>query len=264
MDRFNIRRLEGYTIMSNHHLRDQNLSHSARGLLSFMLSLPENWDYSFNGLVAISKEGKSAVRTMINELKQAKYIKITQFRDEKGYFQSKYDVYEFPYDMPPKMLNYPTPENRTSDYPISENQPQINTKEINTNKEIDKQDLIDKTKNDLNNFKHSVLIKELIRTGYIKEDDEQLILYDSLFDKYINSGNTYTDIYSAIHYIVPRVMSRSFIDEEGKDISNKFGYFKTSIESNFRKLNSCNEELYPEDDNSSFWDDYKFIDREGR
>ena len=77
MDRFNIRRLDGYTIMSNHHLRDQKLSHAARGLLSFMLSLPENWDYSFNGLVAISKEGKSAVRIMINELKQAKYIKIS-------------------------------------------------------------------------------------------------------------------------------------------------------------------------------------------
>ena len=45
---------------------------------------------------------------------------------------------------------------------------------------------------------------------------------------------------------------------------NKFGYFKTSITSNFRKLNSYNEELYPEDDNSSFWDDYKFIDYEGR
>ena len=53
-------------------------------------------------------------------------------------------------------------------------------------------------------------------------------------------------------------------DEDGKEITNKFGYFKTSIETNFRKLNSLNEELYPEDDNSSFWDDYKFIDKEGR
>ena len=66
MDKFNVRKLEGYTIMPNHHLRDHNLSHSARGLLSFMLSLPPDWDYSFSGLVKLSKEGKAAVRTIIN------------------------------------------------------------------------------------------------------------------------------------------------------------------------------------------------------
>ena len=112
MDTFNIRKIEGYTIMSNHHLRNKNLSYAAKGLLSFMLSLPENWDYSFNGLVAISKEGKTAVRTIINELKEAKYIKITQSRNEKGFFQYNYDVFEFPYNMPEKNRDYPTPENR--------------------------------------------------------------------------------------------------------------------------------------------------------
>ena len=260
MDKFNIRRLEGYTIMSNHHLRDQNLSHAARGLLSFMLSLPENWDYSFSGLVSISKEGKSAVRTMINELKQAKYIKISQWRDEKGYFQSKYDVYEFPYDIPLKMHNYPTPDYRISDEPMPDNQPQINTKEINTNKEIDKQDLSDIP----SSLKHKVLINELIRVGYIDGYDEQIILYDSLFDKYIKNGNTYTDIYSAIHYIAPRVVSRNFIAEDGKNISNKFGYLKTSMESNLKKLNSYDEELYQDNDSSSFFDDYWFKDKEER
>ena len=74
----------------------------------------------------------------------------------------------------------------------------------------------------------------------------------------------YVDIYSAIHYVVPRVMSRQFIDEEGKEIKNRFGYLKSSIESNIRKLHSYNEELYPEDDDSPFWDNYEFIDREGR
>ena len=141
MEEFNIRKIEGYTIMSNHHLRDQNLSHSARGLLSFLLSLPENWDYSFNGLVAISKEGKDAVRSMINELKEAKYIKISQYRDEKGWFKSKYDVYEYPYDMTLKMTNYrtpafPVPDKPMSDEPIpdkpmTENPPQIINKENN-------------------------------------------------------------------------------------------------------------------------------------
>jgi len=259
MDKFNIRKLEGYTIMPNHHLRDQNLSYAARGLLSFMLSLPDNWDYSFNGLVLVSKEGKAAVRTMINELKQAKYIKISQSRNEKGYYQYNYDVYELPYDMAIKMNNSPTPENRTSDERNTENQLQINTKEINTNKQIDKYENIDKT-----NFKHKPLVNELIRLDYIKEDDEQKIFYDSFFDKLINNGKTYVDIYSAIHYIVPKVTSRNFIDEDGNEIKNRFGYLKTSIESNIKKFESYEEELYPDDDNSSFWDDYKFLEKEER
>lgn len=58
--------------------------------------------------------------------------------------------------------------------------------------------------------------------------------------------------------------SRQFIDEEGKEIKNRFGYLKSSIESNIRKLNSYNEELCPEDDNSSFGDNYESIEREGR
>ena len=104
----------------------------------------------------------------------------------------------------------------------------------------------------------------MIRLDYIKDDDEQIPLYDSLFNKMVNEGNSYVDIYSAIHYVVPRVMSRQFIDEEGKEIKNRFGYLKSSIESNIRKLNSYNEELYPKDDDSPFWDNYEFIDREGR
>jgi len=115
MEQFNIKKIEGYTIMSNHHLRDKNLSYSARGLLSFLLSLPDSWDYSFNGLVAISKEGKDAIRSILNELKEAKYIKISQHRDEKGRFKANYDVYEYPYDMTLKLTNYPT-----TDFPVSE------------------------------------------------------------------------------------------------------------------------------------------------
>ena len=194
MEEFSIRKLDGYTIMSNHHLRDQNLSHSARGLLSFLLSLPENWDYSFNGLVAISKEGKDAVRSMINELKEAKYIKISQYRDKKGWFKSKYDVYEYPYDMTLKMNNYRTPgfpvpdkpmsEEPIPDEPMSENPPQINTKEINKEEIINKEKnikKINKVKQDLakafkgnnSNKDNDVLIDEdLLDYEWWKHDED--------------------------------------------------------------------------------------------
>ena len=237
LDKFNIRKLEGYTIMSNHHLRDPNLSYSAKGLLSFMLALPDKWDYSFSGLVKISKEGKSSIRTMINELKEAKYIKISQSRNEKGFFQYNYDVFEIPFDMPIKTANYPTPENRTSDNRNTENQPQINT-----NKKIDIYDNIDKTKIP----EHHYLTKELFKLNYISDMDSSSFLFDDLFNNYLSNGFTFGNIISSIHYIVPRVVNRKFIDEDGKEIKNKYGYFKNAFESNISKFNNMPDELYPE------------------
>lgn len=170
MEEFNIRKIEGYTIMSNHHLRDQNLSHSARGLLSFLLSLPENWDYSFNGLVAISKEGKDAIRSIINELKAAKYIKISQYRDEKGWFKSKYDVYEYPYDKVLKMTNYRTPGFPVSDKPMldepkPENPPQINNRIINN-----KETIINNKKN--NDSSDYLIDEDLLNYEWWKRNDD--------------------------------------------------------------------------------------------
>ena len=257
MREFKVFKNGDFTVMSNYHLKDKNLSLKAAGLMSKMLSLPEDWDYSLAGLVSICKESTDAIRSTLNELKCHNYIEIQKLRTDKGTFRYNYLIFENPFEKDLKIGNRPDGENPYLDEPDLANDSQSNIKESNINNKIDK---TDKTKK----LKHKVLINELIRTGYIKEDDEQIILYDSLFDKYLDNGNSYTDIYSAIHYIVPRVLSRSFIDEEGNDISNKFGYLKTSIESNFRKLNSYNEEIYPDDDNSSFWDDYKFIDREGR
>ncbi len=59
---FKVEKIKNYTIMSNHHLQNKNLSLKAKGLLSFMLSLPENWDYSLAGLVKNSKESKTSIR----------------------------------------------------------------------------------------------------------------------------------------------------------------------------------------------------------
>ena len=135
-----------------------------------MLSLPENWDYSFNGLVAISKEGKDAIRSMINELKAAKYIKISQYRDEKGWFKSKYDVYEYPYDKVLKMTNYRTPGFPVSDKPMSdepkpENPPQINNRIINN-----KETIINNKKN--NDSSDYLIDEDLLNYEWWKRDDD--------------------------------------------------------------------------------------------
>ena len=71
---FKIEKNKNYTVMSNYHLRDKNLSLKAKGLLSFMLSLPEDWDYSINGLVSICKEEETAIKSALKELKINKYL----------------------------------------------------------------------------------------------------------------------------------------------------------------------------------------------
>ena len=90
MSVFRINKTKNYTVMSNYHLQDRNLSYKAKGLLSYMLSLPSDWDYSLSGLVAISKESKDCIRTILNELKVNHYLEIEKHRGEKGLFEYNY------------------------------------------------------------------------------------------------------------------------------------------------------------------------------
>ena len=79
---FRVERNTGYTVMSNHHLRNKELSLKAKGLLSQMLSLPEDWDYTLSGLSYINRESIDAIRTAVWELEKAGYITRRQGRDE--------------------------------------------------------------------------------------------------------------------------------------------------------------------------------------
>lgn len=94
---FRVGRIKDYTVMSNHHLRNKNLSLKAKGLLSQMLSLPDDWDYTLKGLAAINKESVDAIRTAIWELEDAGYVVRTRVRDERGCLRGcDYYVYEYP------------------------------------------------------------------------------------------------------------------------------------------------------------------------
>lgn len=258
MSTFKINKNRDFTVMSNYHLRDRNLSLKAKGLLSFMLSLPDDWDYSLRGLVAICKESKDAIRSTLNELKLNYYLKIEPSRDDTGKFEYNYLIYEKPYRTRLKSRNPPNTDFPYTDEPSTDNQPQINTKESNTNHKIDKTDKLDKTgifQNNSEEVKHNILTLELINLNYISEDDATSFYYDNLFQNYLSDGHNYKELYSAIHYIVPRVMGRNFIDEEGNEITNKYGYFKNAVESNFRKFESYSQELYTDDYCQSILDD---------
>lgn len=102
---FRIEKNTNYTVMSNYHLRDKKLTFKAKGMLSFMLSLPDNWDYSLNGLCSVSKEGIKAIRSILQELEQQKYLKRMCTHTETGCFDYDYYIYEQPYKEEPDIQN---------------------------------------------------------------------------------------------------------------------------------------------------------------
>lgn len=128
MSVFRINKTEDYTVMSNHHLKNKEMSLKAKGLLSQMLSLPNEWDYSVAGLVAINKENKSSIQGVLKELEDFGYLVRTRNQNIKGQFEYIYDIYEKP------QTENPCTENPFTDKPCTDNQPQLNTNKSNIKK----------------------------------------------------------------------------------------------------------------------------------
>ena len=141
---FRIEKTKNYTVMSNHHLKDKSLTLKSKGLLSLILSLPEEWNYTTRGLAAICREGVDCIGAALRELEKAGYLERTQLRDERGRItDTEYVIYESPQprsdndpdtddpDTPLPHTDSPCKENPHMDEPHTEKTAQYNT---NTNK----------------------------------------------------------------------------------------------------------------------------------
>ena len=152
MSVFRVEKNKGYTVMSNHHLRNHTLSLKAKGLLSQMLSLPDDWDYTLQGLAQINKESIDAIREAVRELERAGYIKRSRERDERGCLRGTiYTIYEQPQTQPEPekpaqavpALVQPTLEKPMLDKPTLENPMQLITKGRNKEKQNTDQSITD-------------------------------------------------------------------------------------------------------------------------
>ena len=133
---FRIERTRDYTVMSNHHLRNHELSLKAKGLLSMMLSLPDDWNYTTRGLAKICKEGVDAIGGALRELETAGYIVRHQLRDRQGRISdTEYVIYEQPQ---PRQLETPGPDTAEPDTasPDTEKPAELNIEKSNTQKSI--------------------------------------------------------------------------------------------------------------------------------
>lgn len=128
---FRVEKTRDYTVMSNHHLRNTDLSLKAKGLLSLMLSLPENWDYTTKGLACICKDGIDSINSGVKELEVNGYVIRRRLRNDKGQLTTtEYTIFEQPQtldmtDTPPKgenpILDNPILDNQAQEKPILEN-----------------------------------------------------------------------------------------------------------------------------------------------
>ena len=136
---FRVNKNKNYTVMSNVHLRDKALPLKAKGLLSLMLSLPEDWDYSMRGLAKLSADGLDSTRAAVKALERSGYVVRRQLYDSRGRFSNnEYTVFEIPQPSSPSsdlsLTGKPSTEKSPSDAPLSEKPSQINTDQVITQK----------------------------------------------------------------------------------------------------------------------------------
>ena len=255
---FRVERNTGYTVMSNHHLRNKELSLKAKGLLSQMLSLPEDWDYTLAGLSYINRESIDAIRTAVWELEKAGYITRRQGRDEKGKMTAiEYTIYEQP--QPPELdcpvLEKPTAdnpilENPTTDNPTSENPTQLN-------KDISRTNLPKKEKSNTDlSITHSIPIHSLNPLPYDgeaaepperkrKEATDAYSVYEEIikdnieYDHFVRYGQVDKDRLDEIVSIILETVcsKRKTIRIAGDD------YPAELVKAKFMKLNSSHIEF---------------------
>ena len=159
-----IEKSSNYTVMSNYHLRDKNLTLKAKGLMSLMLSLPDNWDYSIAGLVAIVAEGETAVRGAINELVTNHYLTRERVYANGKISDWNYTLYEMPTD-----VELPV-ENQQLDKQVQGFSAQIN-KDINKIKNNKKAGAGFSSKNHSQVYKKRNTLEDTLESG--KDIDEQ-------------------------------------------------------------------------------------------
>lgn len=128
---FRVKKTRDYTVMSNYHLKEKTMSLKAKGLLTVLLSLPDEWDYSIEGLVSICKENESAIKTALDELKKNGYLIVTKKMPNEtatGRIEYEYNIFEQPQKQEVEKQGV---ENQGVVFQGVENQGQLNTNYYN-------------------------------------------------------------------------------------------------------------------------------------
>ena len=235
-----------YTVMANYHLRDKGISLKAKGLLSLMLSLPSEWDYTLAGLAYINREGVDAIRSAIKELEHAGYIVRTRQRNEAGQLlDTEYIIYEYPqngdtiissHSFSPEVSNTPSSEEPilenpildkpTLDLPILE-EPMLE-KPVQINKDINNTDLSNPDQSNIHlsitNTKRPLIINNHIQA---KQDSE--VLFNQVISTSVPKLQQRLSYDELEHKVKDQIEYWTLIDENDKDEINNIVSIMTEV-----------------------------------
>ena len=213
-----VNKTKNYTVLSNHHFKEKDMSLKAKGLLSLMLSLPDDWNYSVSGLVKLSKDGKDSVMSALSELEKFGYLHRSRVVNEKGQFSGvEYNIYEQP------QTDFPIAEKENAVKPILENAPAENPPQLNTNKLTTKKN---KIIYNINNYLH--LLETIV-------DSQLRNLYVSFLENRNNMGQPLT--VKGFELLIERVREIA-----GIDIEKQCNLLKTALINNWKNVYAKNEE----------------------
>ena len=202
-----------YTTMSNYHFKDKRISLKAKGLLSQMLSLPEGWDYSMQGLVAINKENEVAIKGALDELKNYRYLIVTKKmpnETESGRIEYVYDIYE----KPKQEVQKQGVENLGLEFLGLENQVQYNTNNKITNNKKNKYNIYGEYKRiKLTDEEYNRLVQEFGKSFI----DNQI----TLLDEYVESNNN-KNKYTNFNLVLRKSIRENWFVDKNKMIPSWF------------------------------------------
>lgn len=185
-------KVTNYTVMSNHHLTDRDLSFKAKGLMSYMLSRPDDWDFTIAGLSRLNKDGRDAIGRIIQELESHGYLERIRRRQSKGTFGTmEYVLHEQPMPGNPALDNpalenpgqdNPVLDNPAQEKPAQENRPQLNTDRQNTERKKNENKNTESSTTHLSNPDQSNT--ERMRVPEVQEEVKERLNYDSMILQY--------------------------------------------------------------------------------
>lgn len=253
---FRIHKDRNFTVMSNVHFRDRALSLRAKGLLSLMLSLPDDWDYTIAGLVTLSKDGRDAVISAVRELEAAGYVRRSQRKDGKGRFSGyDYEVYETPTKGEKDAL--PSTSSPFTEFPNTGKPEQLSTdvkkdvttkhetEEISEKKErseilaaspspspslsfAEQEDEPDELRAlrlmDERETTPTGFTKSLIRGGYLEEGDLDIGDYNRFFARMVRECGDWALVRNAVSYFLWKVKRVGM-----KSVTDRYAYLTAAI-----------------------------------
>ena len=228
---------KNYMIVSNDtYMKDKELSFGAIGLMTILLSCKDDTNFSLNFISIITGKSLKVVTKYLNELKKHHYIYVNKENSKDGFIYS-YFIYESKIFNPYYIHNSPDAQNPDWECPPLD----LGI----TNKYYNKQDIID-----INRLKLCFLTEYLIEWKFIEISDINLLGYDDFLIKLLSEyKDEYKLVIKVVNYVVKRIKSNKYLDEDGNDIRNLLSYFISSCESNIIMLKE-NEDLVIDDD---FW-----------